>query len=119
MLDSDIYLPDNFQELMDVTHIQHGNLYSSLLRFDYYSYENLITDKHDSYSVNDFHGFFQLYIQSKEYTYLESNCAAECDTLFKNLFPTNRRIVIDNLIVKHLGRTCVNWQGRNNIDFIK
>ncbi len=119
LLDSDIYLPDNLKEIMDNIEIKENTLYGTDKRFDYYSYDNFIKNKIDfNYPWSkEFQGYFQLYKFNNKYLYKDSKNCSKCDLEFKNLF-FNKEI-IKGLNVSHLGKSGVNWDGRNNKnDFI-
>lgn len=112
ILDSDIYLPDNFLEKLPII-IEENTLYGVKERLDYWSYDDYINDKNPhKYIYGDkFVGFFQLYNNSNtELKYKDSNNCSTCDMEFLRLFPNKIHIDIS---VKHLGRDGVNWNGRN------
>jgi hypothetical protein len=114
LLDSDIYLPDNFLELLP--QLEPDKLYGPEVRHDFYSHDHFKRDKPDKIYKSDFYGFFQLYIQTPERLYSESNDASVCDDVFRDKFHKNNRVRL-SIIPKHLGRDKVNWKGRNKIDF--
>ena len=114
LLDSDIYLPDNFREQLPKSLEEH-TLYGVSERLDYWTLEdfnnNTNPHKYGTASHFLFVGYFQLYKQSKRYKYRNSYNCSECDDLFRNKFPN--RIVLD-MTVKHLGQEKVNWNGRSS-----
>ena len=116
LLDSDIYLPDDFMNYLKKVKLDN-NLYSPKVRYDYYSYNSFINNKHDKLYRNNFYGFFQLFTQTKDRLYTDSEDASLCDDLFRDLFKKNK-IILNDIIIKHLGQDRVNWKGRNKIDFI-
>ena len=115
LLDSDIYLPDNFSTLIGKITVKPDTLYGCK-RLDYYSHDAFLRDVPDHIYKPIFVGYFQLYKASDKYMYQCSTDASCCDERFTHLFSC-RRIVIPNLTVKHLGRACVNWTGRKQIDY--
>lgn len=119
LLDSDIWLPDNFEEIIKSNDIKYGVIYGTDKRYDYYSYKNFKDNKIDldyPYS-KDFQGYFQLYKFSKDKLYNESYNCAGCDLSFINYF--RNKVILPNLTVSHLGKNTVNWNKRlNKNDFI-
>ena len=119
LLDSDIWLPNNFIEIVNDIVLDDNVIYGTNKRFDYYSYENFKNNKIDlDYPWSkEFQGYFQLYKYDINKLYDESyNCSA-CDLNFLKLF--SKKITLSNLNVSHLGRNDVNWNGRvNKNDFI-
>ena len=118
LLDSDIYLPNNFLEVLP--DLDPNKLYSSDLRYEYYSQFAFKNNTPDKIDVNHFFGFFQLYTQTPERLYEESEDAGICDNTFKQTFYTDYhrlQVRIPKLILKHLGRGATHWQGRNTQDF--
>ena len=112
ILDSDIYLPDNFTERVNSKIIEDNILYGSSKRFDYWSEENFKNNKVD---YNYIHsklvlGYFQLYKINSKFEYVDSNDCSGCDKIFTHSFKKIQ--IIENLEVKHLGKACVNWKGR-------
>ena len=118
LLDSDIYLPDNFLEVLPP--LEHDKLYSSDQRQYFYSYSSFMNNKPDRIDRNYFFGFFQLYTQSPERLYEESKDASHCDNQFKWAFYNNPeeiyQVRIYNLELKHLGGSS-HWFGRNTSEF--
>ena len=112
LLDSDIYLPDNFNEIINKKVIKENTLYGPEKRLDYHSLESFHNDKVDDnvYKPEEFLGFFQLYKNNKKLLYKDSENCSQCDLDFIDLFKD--KIIIDNLIVKHLGKARINWDGR-------
>jgi hypothetical protein len=119
LIDSDIYLPDNFDDLIDKINIMENTLYGTEKRNDYYSYNNFkknIIDREFEYSQS-YVGYFQMYINNINYLYNNSKDASHCDLEFRDLFAN--KSIIRNLVVKHLGKGGINWQGRKDRnDFI-
>lgn len=119
ILDSDIWLPDNFDEIVKDIVINDDMIYGTNKRHDYYSYENFknkIIDFDYPWS-REFQGYFQLYKYDKNKLYDESNNCSECDINFVNFFTT--RIILSDLTVCHLGKSGINWNKRiNKDDFI-
>jgi hypothetical protein len=127
ILDSDIYLPDNFGSLYEK--VQENNsekvLYAPQHRIDFAKYSDFHNRKNGKlYHLDQKHmGFFQLYFIKKSsetifdlsslYYKNSVNCAA-CDSAFRNFFP--QRKIIHNLFVSHLGTPRVNWNTRKSHD---
>jgi len=112
ILDSDIYLPDNFLERVNNTIIEDNILYGSSNRVDYWSEEHFNQNKvdyHYFYSKNVL-GYFQLYKFNSKVVYNDSGDCSGCDAIFTGSFKKLK--IIENLVVKHLGKACVNWKGR-------
>ncbi len=119
ILDSDIYLPDNFMNIYNSLTITDNTLYGPEIRYDYRSHFDFIYDyKKILYpGSNKFFGFFQLFKCASKYFYQSSYNCEKCDIVFKTLFPSC--VTINGLIVKHLGVADRNWNGRiNKLDFI-
>ena len=110
ILDSDIYLPNNFKDSLPPI-IRPKALYGVANRYDYWSMDDFIngSNPHKYKHGNKFVGFFQLYKQSSIHTYKDSVNCGKCDDDFRDLF--NIRYTL-NLSVKHLGKEGVNWNGR-------
>jgi hypothetical protein len=116
ILDSDIYLPDNFNEIVNNIKIEKHTLYGTSKRFDYYSYHNFknnIVDFDYRWS-KEFQGYFQLYKYNPTFLYNESKNCSSCDLEFHKWF--KNKIIIHNLSVCHLGKSGKNWNGRNTQD---
>lgn len=118
LLDSDIYLPDNFQEILQKMEISDLVLYGTEKRFDYYTYDNFKNNKFDrDYEPATYiPGYFQLYKHKPTLLYEESDDCSACDWTFRYLF--RNRFQIKGLFVHHLGQGGVNWSGRKGNDFI-
>ena len=112
ILDSDIYLPNNFLEILPP--LNYYTLYGTNRRSDYYSYHNFKNNILDfEYKwAQDFQGYFQLYKFSKNIKYLDSDDCSECDLRFQRFF--KNKIILQNMIVSHLGKSGINWKGRKN-----
>jgi len=110
VLDSDIYLPDNFTKQLPPI-VEPNTLYGASERLDYWTLEdfNKCINPHLYSCSKLFVGFFQLYKQNAKYKYKESVDCAECDNIFRELF--NKKQLLD-IKVKHLGKEYVNWYGR-------
>jgi hypothetical protein len=118
LLDSDIFLPNNFNEIINNIKIENNILYGPDIRNDYYSFknftENIIDKKNIENNSKWISGYFQLYKFSSEYLYENSNNCSECDIIFSNKF--NKKIFINKLEVFHFGKANINWNGRLNKD---
>lgn len=116
ILDSDILLPDNFEDVIANIDFECNTLYSAERKI-YHSMKNLLEDKPDKVDNTDFFGFFQLYKykENKDKLYENSMDCSVCDLKFKNLFKKRKKI--DNFYVAHLGKTNCNWKGRRKQGF--
>jgi hypothetical protein len=112
LLDADICLPDDFMSKLPKT-LDTDTLYGVSGRFDYWTLEDYKNKKnphiytHGSKCV----GFFQLYRESRKYTYNNSKNCSSCDDDFIKLF---KKKVNLKFTVCHLGKDKVNWDGRVN-----
>jgi GR25 family glycosyltransferase involved in LPS biosynthesis len=116
-LDSDIYLPNNFSDIIDNLDLNDNTLYGPLIRDDFYSMKNFLDNNVDNHIVEQMSmgwvsGYFQLYKYNPIYKYNNSNNCSWCDVQFSKLF-TNR-VFINDLSVKHLGKAGINWDGRTD-----
>uniref|UniRef100_A0A6C0I846 Glycosyltransferase 2-like domain-containing protein n=1 Tax=viral metagenome TaxID=1070528 RepID=A0A6C0I846_9ZZZZ len=111
-LDSDIYLPDNFSELL--LRLETHSLYGVSSRNDYFSYDHFKAGKADRVHSRDhmFQGFFQLYVFSINTRCKQSENCSQWDLDFHKHF--KHKINIPNLHVSHLGHSGVHWTGRKN-----
>ena len=127
LLDSDIYLPDNFAEIMTIARergvIQENTLYGTSERLDFYSRVHLDngTVDHVYPHAQQFQGYFQLYMESPnhndKYLYDESANCSECDMNFIQRF--QHLVIIENLTVFHLGKSFMHWNTRvSKEDFV-
>ena len=120
LLDSDIFLPDNFDKIINNILIEPNVLYGVHARFDYHSFENFLnniydldyTNKHNQTKFRNFVGYFQLYKYDPTFLYSNSINCASCDVIFFKYFKQKK--IIKNLYVKHLGKEGVNWNGRSD-----
>ena len=114
LIDSDIYLPDNFTEYLPET-LNPNTLYGVSGRYDFWSLHDFIKNinPHEYKHGNNFVGFFQLYKQNSIYKYKDSYNCAICDEIFKELFKKKIHL---SMFVKHLGKDEVNWNGRTLIE---
>jgi hypothetical protein len=110
LIDSDIYLPDDFSKKLPA-YLEKNTLYGTTARIDYWSVNDFVTNKnpHKYAQGNDFVGFFQLYKQDNLRKYPSSYNCSGCDDYFRETFPKRVRL---NISVRHLGRDRVNWNGR-------
>ena len=118
LLDSDIFLPDNFMEITREA-TDKDTLYGTNQRYDYHSYKHFrqnIVDSYYTYSRH-YHGYFQLYKYDKNKLYKESHNCSECDLQFLKYF--SKKQILSDLNVSHLGKCVVNWNKRiEKTDFI-
>ena len=110
ILDSDIFLPNNFLDSLSNVTIEDETLYGISERRDYYCYNDFL--KNTNYSIHshskNFQGCFQLYKSGNKYE--SSNDCGECDYVFRDLFAKKIHLT---LTVQHLGLDGVNWGGRD------
>lgn len=116
ILDSDIYLPDNFLETLP-KNIERDTIYGVNQRLDYHTYKNYLSKKCDYKFIDatrkyrHWVGFFQLYCASEKYIYRDSEDCSKSDITFMHSFLN--RIIIKDLTVTHFGKNGVNWKGRD------
>jgi hypothetical protein len=119
ILDSDIFLPSNYNDIINNIKIEENTLYGTNKRYDFYSYDNFkrkIIDYDYPWS-KEFQGYFQLYKYNKSFLYKDSINCSQCDLEFIKYF--KNKIIINNLSVCHLGKSGINWNKRlNKNDFI-
>lgn len=124
ILDSDIYLPYNFCNIIEKEEFQINTLYKCLVRIDYFK----LTDFYNKINPKYFKhpqlscGYFQLYYIDQTipnniiYYYGQSYDCSNCDEQFKILFNNNKTLEI---FIYHLGKASIHWQGRKDTsDFI-
>ena len=119
LLDSDIWLPDNFNEIIKDIVVEYNQLYGTNKRYDYYSYENFKNNRIDfDYPWSkDFQGYFQLYKYDINKSYEDSDNCSACDLRFLKFF--TKKNILYELNVSHLGKHGVNWNKRiDKNDFI-
>jgi len=113
LLDSDIFLPDDFYDVVSKIDIKADILYGVSERYDYPSYYDFIEDtnmyKHPA--AKGFYGFFQLYKQGVFKLYKNSENCSVCDVNFAMIFTKKVNLP---LTVKHLGCMMENWNGRKS-----
>jgi len=109
ILDADMYLPDNFQEILPPA-LEPDTVYGMTLRLDYWSLDDFLQEKNPRPhgGSKGIIGCFQLYKQSS-YLYDKSHNCSHCDTVFADSFPKRANL---NIVVKHLGRGMIHWNGR-------
>ena len=110
ILDSDIFIPDEF----DVNIPVEDNTLYSLERYDYHTYSEFIENKGGRRYDSTFMGFFQLYKHASHLLYNHSENCRVCDANFADFF-THKKMRSDT-IIKHLGRDNVNHFGRKSTD---
>jgi hypothetical protein len=110
ILDSDIFLPDNFYTIISPLKILADTIYGVMYRYDYGSYHDFIEDLYmEQHSATDIIGYFQLYKQSAFKVYPNSMNCSQCDMVFLHYFKHKLRLP---LIIKHLGKASTHWNGR-------
>ncbi len=148
ILDSDIYLPDEFGTLYNSLTLQRDKLYSIIRRVDYETYTDFKVRLNGVVHIcsADFIGCFQLFIQTADKLYESYKDCGQCDLIFRNLFLKERaetnisgiygkntmlddfkryqfylshNCVYIQLEVAHLGAEVVNWSGRVARRFIE
>ena len=120
LLDTDIYLPDDFLDKIKIIKFKKNTLYYPNLRHDFFKLSHFYEKKnyynHKSYGI----GFFQLYYHNKMnekfYLYETSDNCSKCDILFLKEFLNKEKI---DMIVYHFGKAGIHWDGRELIgDFV-
>jgi hypothetical protein len=116
LLDSDIYLPNNFIDIISQITIKDDTIYGVAERIDYFTLDDFLNNnnQHINLCGKDFIGFFQLYKSSDKYKYEDSINCGGCDNIFRNKF--TEKITL-NISVKHLGCPGENWDGRIKNNF--
>lgn len=124
ILDTDIYLPYNFDQIIEKESFQINTLYGSLIRLDFERLSDFYKIENFGIYINSaaFCGYFQLYYYDKSlkdtklYLYGQSYHCGVCDDYFKKLFQNFKTLEIN---VYHLGKANIHWLGRENMsDFI-
>jgi len=115
ILDSDIYLPENFSNISK-TVILDDCLFGVYDRFDYATPNDFLQKKNGQRYIHsdEYAGFFQLYKDNPKYRYKSSYDCSKCDFEFRDLFPRKLRL---NLPLDHLGEAFINWGGRKTESF--
>lgn len=117
LLDSDIYLPDNFLDVINSINFRDNILYGQNKRYDFSKMSDFILKKGSTrnpyYSAHKYEGFFQLFIQTEEAYYKSSFDCSKCDLEFHKWF--SNKIPLP-LTVYHLGQSGINWKGRIGTD---
>jgi GR25 family glycosyltransferase involved in LPS biosynthesis len=125
LLDADIYLQDDFLEVLEKTNLIHQNLIvcKRLILDSYELFLDFLNNK-DVGRLERAKGFgyFQMFnikkFQKKSNIFPEnSNDAAWSDIIFRDTFNKNETEL--NTTVLHLGQTCQNWEGRKTKRFIE
>lgn len=112
MLDADIVLPDAFDQLVDPAALDKECLYS-FHRVDYPTYQDFVDGTRPKPYRYDFMGFFQLYWQKDKYYPPHSMACSRCDMQFAHSFPPSRKKILhEDVILRHLGEDSKNWYGR-------
>jgi len=124
IIDSDIYLPDNFYEIINNESFKINTLYGSLIRLDFYKLSDFYNKKNFAIYHNsaEFCGYFQIYFfdksleNNKLYLYDCSYHCGICDDNFKKLFTKFKILEIG---VYHFGIGNLHWKGRiDSKDFL-
>ena len=142
IVDSDIYLPDEFGKLYSDLTVESDKLYGIENCLDFHTYNDFIQKKnaHIHHAVSDIIGCFNLFKQTSQKLYVNSESCAECDILFRDLFLINgvpamkfeQQYIVNEikrieyytknnciylpLTVHHLGYCNTNWNGRKEPD---
>lgn len=110
ILDSDIFLPDNFYAIVGSLKPLADTIYGVARRYDYESYHDFIEDLYvEQHPSSDIIGYFQLYKQSALKLYPNSMNCSQCDMVFLHNFKYKLHLP---LIIKHLGKAATHWDGR-------
>ena len=108
ILDSDIYLPNDFMDYLPKS-LDDDVLYGPSIRKDYLTLDDFMNNINQEDYTPNYLGFFQLYKSSTKYLYENSNNCSLCDFIFRGLFKTCFGL---NISVKHLGQRDKHWNGR-------
>lgn len=95
------------------TPIESETLYS-FERYDFHTFDDFEKNINGKRYDSTFMGFFQLYRHFSHLKYNSSESCRVCDANFADLFP--KKIMLDGLIIKHLGRDNINHFGRKTRD---
>lgn len=116
ILDCDILLPSNVNSIIDKLQIDDNTIHGAI-REDCLFYSDS-TRPHTGLPYHNWciDGFFQLYKYNNHRLYKRSYSASVCDTQFAQSF--HNKEVIKDIKCKHLGLPRINWNGRENINFI-
>ena len=139
IVDSDIYLPDEFGKIYSELTVEPDKLYGISKRIDYLKYSNFLSKTNGVIHCAsiDFIGCFQLYKQTANKIYANSNNCGWCDFIFRDIFLKekgpeikwdkqaplysdiqrieyyrNHNCVYLQLCIFHLGHDNINWDGR-------
>jgi len=101
ILDSQIYLPNNFYDIIRNTEIQEDTLYGPECRNDYYSYDYFLNNISEfrNYEYQLIDGYFQLYKHNSKYLYQESTLRTS-DIYFCQHF--SKKQFIPSLIISYI-----------------
>lgn len=116
ILDSDIVLPENFQDILNSKKFSENTLYGAN-RYDFMFYSDFSENKNSTfYDQLTLAGFFHLYKYDSSKLCKRTHGAEWVDTEFKSQFQYN--VVFNDLSVSHLGAAAVNWSGKQIESFI-
>jgi hypothetical protein len=112
ILDSDIAIPNNFNDLISGFIPENDAIYGVRERFDYNTLEDFLKQRKGELYIfgHKIVGFFQLYKLNTKYKYDDSNDCGRVDNIFRDKFPHQKRLEIS---LSHLGRNSINWYGRD------
>ncbi len=122
LLDTDIYLPDNFKSIIESQKYETNTMYGPQGRYYYYTIKQL---KNKKYIKTDYNsstwvlGYFQMYyynnlINNKKLFYEESRSADTCDLQFLDNY---KSVCLLEFMCHHLGNKS-HWEGRFKKDFL-
>lgn len=114
IMDSDIYLPDDFIQITSNIEISRNMIFGAEKRLEFHSHDhflNNIVDNITLWTQAYIAGFFQLCLNDPNHVYSDSSNASSVDMRYRDTFEHKR---ILNVSIKHLGKTGVNWDGRKN-----
>jgi len=126
ILDADIVLPNNFDVMIQrIRKSSKGCLWSAP-RVHYDTFKDYQNNKPSKTQYDSlFQGYLQIYynyggggnVNRKKLYPANKKNAGKSDNIFKKSWKSTNRIVLD-CKVKHLGPSCVNWNGRISEKFI-
>lgn len=111
LLDADIVLPRHFCKLMQVAGKLDKQTLYSMQRVDFHKHQDFKKFRNYVHYKEQFVGYFQLYFDKTKFYPTSSKNCAECDLVFRDLFPVKKYINQHDYIY-HLGQDGVNWNGR-------
>lgn len=117
LIDSDIVLPDNFEDVVSENIIEENKIYVSKRKVYLFEDDFLKDTGRVDKTTKIGSGFFQLYKYGSYKFCKRTYNAGWVDWEFKNQF--EKVVLLPNFEVSHLGETDLNWSGKSVDTFIK